>query len=63
MANIKDMINALDSSVSSRILTNDADTWRRIQAKDSFDELGLNSEELKGFIKEWTESNDYNNIA
>jgi len=63
MASIKDMMAALDNSVSSKELPNTAETWSRLAAGDSFDELGLSPEYLKDAKKEFYENNEYDNIS
>ena len=60
---IEDLLNALQNPENVDIyLENNADTWRRIGAKDSFDELGLESSELDDFLAEWIGDNPYENI-
>ena len=44
-------------------LTNNAETWRRIGNKDSFDELGLEGSELDDFLTEWCADNEYSNLG
>tara|TARA_R110000765_G_scaffold397616_2_gene491819 strand:- start:175 stop:399 length:225 start_codon:yes stop_codon:yes gene_type:complete len=43
-------------------LANNADTWKRIGNKDSFDELGLEGSELDSFLTEWAHDNEYSNL-
>ena len=43
-------------------LVNNAETWRRIGDKDSFDELGLEGSELDEFLTEWANTNPYSNL-
>lgn len=43
-------------------LENTKETWKRIGARDKFEELGLEPSELDSFLKEFTENNPYNNI-
>jgi len=49
--------------IAGKKLPNTRDTWDRIAHKDSFSELGFtNNSEKEEFLKEWIESNPYNNI-
>ena len=58
MASIDDLLNALQDP--SKGLTGSAsDIWKRINNKDSFEELNMDEEEKDAFIKEWIESNPY----
>jgi hypothetical protein len=59
---IEDLLNALRVDENGKFLPNNADTWGRIGAKDSFSELGLSGTELEDFLKDWIEENPYNNI-
>jgi len=61
---IDDLLKALQSPNQGRnkLLPNDKNTWERIGAKDSFQELGLSSSELDSFLKEWVNSTPYNNL-
>lgn len=58
---LDDLLNALQNP-SKVTLENTPETWERIGNKDKFLELGLNESELESFLKEWIESNPYNNI-
>lgn len=58
---IEDLLNALQNPENTG-LENNAETWRRIGEKDSFEELGLESSELDDFLSEWVIDNPYNNI-
>lgn len=52
-----------DTEKSINRLENNAETWRRIGEKDSFDELNFDSEEEKEkFLEEWVSENEYKNI-
>jgi hypothetical protein len=59
---IEQLLQALQNPDKPSTLENNSDTWRRIGEKDSFSELGLEGGELDDFLKEWIESNPYNNI-
>lgn len=59
---IEDLLNALQDPNKPSTLENNSDTWRRIGAKDSFSELGLEGGELEEFLKEWAAENPYNAI-
>ena len=64
MNSIDDLLRSLQNpnKPTTSTLENNADTWGRIGNKDKFEELGLESSELESFLKEWVESNPYNNI-
>jgi len=62
MATIDDLLKALQNPEGNAKLKNDYETWKRIGNKDSFDELGLNGDELDDFLKDWVENNPYENI-
>jgi hypothetical protein len=54
-----------DGGVSDgkRQLENSLETWKRINSKDSFSELGFSSDSEKDtFIKEWIQSNPYSSL-
>ena len=58
---IEDLLKSLQYPDKSKI--NDSGiTWARIGNKDPFTELGLKGSELDSFLKEWCESNPYNNL-
>ena len=59
---IDDLLNSLQSPNKTNKLENTKDTWKRIQAGDKFEELGIQSSELDGFLKDWISSNPYSNI-
>lgn len=59
---IDDLLNALQNPDKPTTLENNSDTWRRIGAKDSFSELGLEGSELDSFLEEWVKDNPYSNI-
>jgi len=59
---IDELLNALQNPDKAVTLENTPETWRRIGNKDDFSELGLDKSELDGFLAEWIDSNDYNNI-
>lgn len=59
---IDDLLNSLQNPNKPKQLENTKETWRRIGAKDSFSELGLEPSELEDFLKEFTENNPYNNL-
>lgn len=61
MATIDDLLNMLENPNTPE-LPNNADTWRRIGSKDSFDELGLEPSELDEFLTAWVEENGYSNL-
>ena len=63
MASLEDLISALDSGKGRPNLPNTKETWNRIRAGEDFDELGLNTTDLKNFLEKWIEDNDYNNLA
>lgn len=49
--------------VGDRLLHNNKETWRRIPNRDSFEELGFESEsEKEQWLKEWINNNPYSNI-
>lgn len=58
---IEDLLNSLENP-NKKTLDNTKDTWSRIGAKDSFDELEMDSTELDDFLKEWIEENPYSNL-
>lgn len=58
---LDDLLNALQNP-SKVTLENTPETWERIGNKDKFLELGMDESELESFLKEWIESNPYNNI-
>ena len=61
---IDDLLNSLQNpEKSSKKLENTKETWRRIQNRDSFSELGIPSSELDSFLNDWIKDNPYNNIA
>lgn len=62
MITLDDLLNALESPEKKVKLENNRDTWSRIGAKDDFAELGLSGGDLEDFLKEWMDTNDYNNI-
>ena len=53
--------NLLDALQNPKDITlpNTAETWERIGAGDTFDELGLEPSDLEEFLKEWMENNEY----
>ena len=55
---IDDLLNSLQDP-SGGLSGSMEDIWRRIREKDSFDELGLDKDELAKFLKEWIEENPY----
>ena len=59
---IDDLLNSLQNPNKSPKLENTKDTWKRIQKRDSFSELGLESSELESFLQEWIADNPYSNI-
>lgn len=59
---IDDLLNSLQNPNKPKQLENTKDTWRRIQAKDSFSELGLEPSELDSFLQDWIKDNPYNNL-
>jgi len=64
MASIKDMIAALNTNVGgSKELQNTADTWARLKAGDTFDELGMSPADLVDAKKKFYDDNGYENIA
>jgi len=58
---LDDLLNALQNP-NKVTLENTTETWERIGNKDKFLELGMEESELESFLKEWIESNPYNNI-
>ena len=58
---IEDLLKSLQYPDKSKIDTSGI-TWTRIGNKDPFTELGLQGSELDSFLKEWCESNPYNNL-
>lgn len=61
---IDDLLNSLQNpNKKNGKLENTKDTWRRIQAKDSFSELGIQPSELDSFLSEWINDNPYSAIA
>lgn len=65
MATIEELLKSLQirpSSVTDGKLNNTRETWKRIGAKDSFEELGLKGAELTKAISEFIDNNPYNNI-
>lgn len=60
----EDLINALKNpeKEAAKTLPNTAETWSRIKAKDSFNELNMGKDELASFLSEWCKENNYNNI-
>jgi len=63
MPSIKDMIDAMDNSVSSKKLFNTVETWERLNAGDKFSELGLSPSEFEDMKKDFYAKNDYSAIA
>ena len=59
---IDDLLNSLQNPNKPNKLENTKDTWKRIQAGDKFEELGIQPSELDGFLKDWISSNPYSNI-
>ena len=59
---IDDLLNSLQCPDSKGTLENSKETWSRIGRKDKFTELGLEDGELESFLKEWADSNPYNNL-
>jgi hypothetical protein len=64
MNTIDDLLRSLQNpnKPTGPTLENNTDTWNRIGRRDKFEELGLETSELESFLKEWIESNPYNNI-
>jgi len=58
---IDDLLNSLRNP-NEIILDNTHETWERIGNKDSFEELGLDKNELEEFLSEWMNDNPYTNI-
>jgi len=63
MATIDDLLNSLQNPNKTNKLENNKETWRRIQSKDSFSELGVPTSELDSFLSDWIKDNPYNAIA
>lgn len=59
---IDDLLNALQNPDQPNTLENTKETWSRIGARDTFEELGMDSNDLEQFLKEWVDSNPYSNI-
>lgn len=70
MNSIEELLNSMQTRYKSgtsgdsiKNLQNTRDTWERIGAKDSFEELGFSSQDEKeNFLAEWIKDNPYNNI-
>ena len=68
---IEELLNSMQNKYKtgsnekgSRNLPNNKHTWERIQAKDSFEDLGFTSDSEKDeFLREWCQNNEYSNIA
>lgn len=59
---IDDLLNSLQNPNKASKLENSKETWERIGKKDLFSELGMESSELEGFLKDWVSNNPYSNI-
>ena len=69
MATVKSLLQQLldkkrEILNSKKKMENTITNWSRIGSRDSFEELGFESQgELDEFLKEWIEENEYLNIA
>ena len=59
---IEDLLNSLQNPSKTSTLENNKETWTRIGNGDKFEELGLERSELENFLKEFIDSNPYNNL-
>ena len=59
---IDDLLNALSNPETPSLDSDKKETWRRIQAGDGFEELGLPKSELDEFLNNWIAENPYTNL-
>lgn len=59
---IDDLLDLLKDPTKVTSLPNNATTWNRIGSNDSFEELGLDKNELQSFLEEWIADNPYANL-
>ena len=61
---IEDLLASLQNPFEPKKgeLANTKKTWERIGNNDKFDELKLEGSALTAFLREWIDSNPYNNI-